>query len=180
VWIRVYDTLTSLPRAYVQTTVAGGCDGFIAQDLLTLLHRARINSITRCVSVGGVDTGVVLNDRDIAEALDGFVPAGLRGVKLFQGSVEWDHVGGLREAKRVLKETLQFPIRYDYPVVLRTAATVLVLTTRVAVQVLGAVRHIATEAAVGCSFVWTTGLWEDDGASPRTLSRTLSLSLLLR
>ncbi len=56
---------------------------------------------------------VALLAQDLQAALSDFVPASLRGVKLFKSTVAWADVGGLQEAKRILKETVEFPIKYE-------------------------------------------------------------------
>ena len=53
-----------------------------------------------------------ITSADMDAALADFVPASLRGVKLFKGTAAWHDVGGLQSAKRILKETIAFPIKY--------------------------------------------------------------------
>jgi SpoVK/Ycf46/Vps4 family AAA+-type ATPase len=65
---------------------------------------------TATATTTGTSSIHVITDGDVDAALSDFTPVSLRGVKLFKGTVEWEDVGGLSAAKRVLKETLEFPI----------------------------------------------------------------------
>lgn len=49
---------------------------------------------------------------DFVAAQVDFVPLSLRDVKLQKSEVEWADIGGLRETKRVLRETLEWPTKY--------------------------------------------------------------------
>lgn len=44
---------------------------------------------------------------DLEEALEGFSAESLRGAGLFQSSVEWADVGGLRSVRAELREMLE-------------------------------------------------------------------------
>ena len=44
--------------------------------------------------------------------MKGYVPSNLRGVKLQKSSINWSDIGGLKEAKNVLLETLEWPTKY--------------------------------------------------------------------
>lgn len=45
-------------------------------------------------------------------ALSTFVPLSLRDVKLQKSDVQWSDIGGLKEVRSVLRETLEFPTKY--------------------------------------------------------------------
>lgn len=45
-------------------------------------------------------------------ALSTFVPLSLRDVKLQKSEVQWSDIGGLKEVRSVLRETLEFPTKY--------------------------------------------------------------------
>lgn len=50
---------------------------------------------------------------DLLQALDGFTPMGLRNVTLHSGGeVTWHDVGGLKDVKSTLVETLLWPAKY--------------------------------------------------------------------
>ncbi|KAL1923883.1 uncharacterized protein VTP21DRAFT_6918 [Calcarisporiella thermophila] len=98
-------------------SVAGECEGFLAADLRALVERAVHEGAVRQLrekmegSVGK-DSKLLLKQEDFNRARDGFVPSSLRGVKLQSSSVSWTDIGGLRETKRVLLETLEWPTKY--------------------------------------------------------------------
>lgn len=54
---------------------------------------------------------------DFRTALQGFVPLSLQGLSLHSsGSVDFSSVGGLKEAKQTLKETLLWPSKVNKPI----------------------------------------------------------------
>ena len=53
-----------------------------------------------------------IEEEDVRDALDGFVPVALRGLKLVQSKTTWDDVGGLSDVCRILRDTLELPLRY--------------------------------------------------------------------
>ncbi|VVT44042.1 uncharacterized protein SAPINGB_P000273 [Magnusiomyces paraingens] len=90
--------------------VAGSTEGYQAGDLWTLVERTRHQTIIRRVETKAVDTATTQDD--FMQALAGFVPASLRGVKLQKSGVAWAEIGGLAETKKMLLETLEWPTRY--------------------------------------------------------------------
>ncbi|KAK6201608.1 AAA ATPase, peroxisomal biogenesis [Scheffersomyces amazonensis] len=46
------------------------------------------------------------------KSLEGYIPSNLRGVKLQKASIQWSDIGGLKDAKNILLETLEWPTRY--------------------------------------------------------------------
>ncbi|KZP11758.1 AAA-domain-containing protein [Athelia psychrophila] len=53
-----------------------------------------------------------LSGADFGAAQVDFVPLSLRDVKLQKSDVAWSDIGGLRETRRVLRETLEWPTKY--------------------------------------------------------------------
>ncbi|KAK2073516.1 hypothetical protein P8C59_007797 [Phyllachora maydis] len=101
--------------------VAGETDGYMPGDLRLLVARARSEALIRSISDastgrpshrdrGGSSTH--LARRDFRKALKGFTPASLRNVPLQSSTTTFDSIGGLRETRRVLLETLQYPTKY--------------------------------------------------------------------
>jgi len=107
--------------------VAGMTDGYLPGDLHALVERARQEAIVR--SMDSVEheseesKAVKLQLVDFENAVNGYVPASLRGVKLQKSTVDWNDIGGtvvqlwvlivgLDATKRVLLETLEWPIKY--------------------------------------------------------------------
>lgn len=97
--------------------IAGSTEGYQPGDLWTLAERSKLQTVIRQVNGLNVGTNVTIpsntiTQADFENALTGFVPASLRGVKLQKSSVSWSEIGGLRETKRILLETLEWPTRY--------------------------------------------------------------------
>ncbi|KAK6538122.1 Peroxisome biosynthesis protein pex1 [Orbilia ellipsospora] len=94
--------------------IAGMTDGYMPADLQLLVGRARHEAIVRTVEVGNDDTDgdLILTRKDFDRAIKGFVPAGLRGVKLQTSGAAWKDIGGLMETRKILLETLEWPTRY--------------------------------------------------------------------
>lgn len=94
--------------------IAGSSEGYQPGDLWTLVERAKHQAIIRKIEdFSGLPERVnLLKQADFDLALKDFVPSSLRGVKLQKSSTSWKEIGGLKETKRVLLETLEWPTRY--------------------------------------------------------------------
>ncbi|XP_041811333.1 peroxisome biogenesis factor 1 isoform X2 [Chelmon rostratus] len=100
------ETLQTLDLA----AVAKETEGYTPQDLVLLLERAvHANTVQR----GHSDQGVCLSWRDFVQALKGFTPPSLWGVDLHTPSgVGLERVGGLREVRQQLMDTILLPAKY--------------------------------------------------------------------
>ncbi|KAJ6497788.1 P-loop containing nucleoside triphosphate hydrolase protein [Mycena sanguinolenta] len=90
--------------------IATQTEGYSATDLQDLVAQA-----VHRVAVRAADgsTPPLLANTDFDAAQQDFVPLSLRGVKLQKSSeVSWSDIGGLRETRRVLRETLEWPTKY--------------------------------------------------------------------
>ncbi|QIW99890.1 hypothetical protein AMS68_005408 [Peltaster fructicola] len=92
--------------------IAGQTDGYMAGDLAVLVSRARSEALIRAVSEDSSTPSVTLRDVDFAAAIKGFTPASLRGVTLQSSTTTFASIGGLRETRQTLLETLQYPTTY--------------------------------------------------------------------
>ncbi|KAF0024772.1 hypothetical protein F2P81_023574 [Scophthalmus maximus] len=90
--------------------VAKETEGYTPQDLALLLERAvHANTVQR----GHTDQGASLSWRDFVQALKGFTPPSLWGVDLHTPSaIGLERVGGLREVRQQLMETVLLPAKY--------------------------------------------------------------------
>ncbi|KAK9473109.1 P-loop containing nucleoside triphosphate hydrolase protein [Dipodascopsis tothii] len=86
--------------------IAAETEGCLAGDLVVLAGRAQHEAVIRGAGAGA------LTHADFAAALRDFTPGSLRGVKLQKSSVSWADIGGLRAAKQLLLETLEWPTKY--------------------------------------------------------------------
>jgi len=96
--------------------IAGQTDGYMPGDLILLVSRARNEALSRLVngeSTANPDaTTIPLARTDFDQALKGFTPASLRNVTLQSSTTTFASIGGLRETRQVLLETLQYPTKY--------------------------------------------------------------------
>ncbi|KAI1335616.1 P-loop containing nucleoside triphosphate hydrolase protein [Xylariaceae sp. FL0016] len=94
--------------------LAGETDGYMPGDLILLVSRARNEALIRSVSETmpkSLDV-VQLGRLDFDIALKGFTPASLRNVTLQTSTTTFESIGGLKETRQVLLETLQYPTKY--------------------------------------------------------------------
>ncbi|KAG1750462.1 P-loop containing nucleoside triphosphate hydrolase protein [Suillus paluster] len=95
------------------TRLAVETEGYSPVDLRDLVTRTIQVAVGRAVSEAGVGVEkVTLSARDFVEAHEGFVPLSLRDVPLQKSDVEWADIGGLKDTKIVLRETLEWPTKY--------------------------------------------------------------------
>ena len=92
--------------------VAGQTDGYMPGDLALLVSRARSEALIRAVSHQSLSDDVTLTEDDFTAALKGFTPASLRGVTLHSSTTTFASIGGLKETRQILLETLQYPTTY--------------------------------------------------------------------
>ncbi|ORY57469.1 P-loop containing nucleoside triphosphate hydrolase protein [Pseudomassariella vexata] len=95
--------------------LAGETDGYMPGDLLLLVSRARNEALIRSVSENGSNKFldiIQLSRIDFKNALEGFTPASLRNVTLQTSTTTFASIGGLKETRRILLETLQYPTKY--------------------------------------------------------------------
>ncbi len=97
--------------------IAGQTDGYMPGDLDLLVTRARNKALVRSVSVGqpledSDSSYITLSRTDFDEALKGFTPASLRNVTLQHSTTTFESIGGLKETRRVLLETFEYPTKY--------------------------------------------------------------------
>lgn len=95
--------------------LAGETDGYMPGDLILLVSRARNEALIRSVSEDPSATLldiIQLGRADFDNALKGFTPASLRNVSLQTSTTTFDSIGGLKETRQILLETLQYPTKY--------------------------------------------------------------------
>ncbi|KAK9388271.1 P-loop containing nucleoside triphosphate hydrolase protein [Lipomyces mesembrius] len=91
--------------------IADNTEGFFPGDIMTLSERAKHEALIRTLDCDG-NVDIALQQDDFDNALKDFVPASLRGVNLQKSTVAWKDIGGLKETKQVLLETLEWPTKY--------------------------------------------------------------------
>ena len=91
--------------------IANLTDGYLAGDLKLLISRAQSQAVARLIHDTTM-TSIILKQEDFTKAIEGFIPASLRNVTLQTSSTKFDSVGGLKDARKMLIETLQYPTAY--------------------------------------------------------------------
>lgn len=95
--------------------IAGQTDGYMPGDLSLLVSRAQSEALIRSVATDASSsdiTAVTLGQDDFSSALKGFTPASLRNVTLQSSTTTFSSIGGLKETRQTLLETLQYPTTY--------------------------------------------------------------------
>src|SRR5271155_2834440 len=83
--------------------------------LILLVARARSETLIRSTPqypTSLKSTKICLSHEDFTSALKGFTPASLRNVTLQTSTTTFDSIGGLKETRKILLETLQYPTTY--------------------------------------------------------------------
>lgn len=94
--------------------VAALTDGYMPADLKVLVSRAQKEAVLATIN----DTSshpsdhILLTRTHFDLALNGFTPASLRNVSLQTSKTTFASIGGLRETRRILLETLEYPTKY--------------------------------------------------------------------
>lgn len=94
--------------------IANITEGYLAGDLRFLTDRAKSEALMREMneSASQKSPSNLLETADYLNAIKGFTPASLRGIKLQKSDVQWRDIGGLEETRQILLETLEWPTRY--------------------------------------------------------------------
>jgi transitional endoplasmic reticulum ATPase len=101
--------------------VAGITHGFVGADLEALCREAAMNCVRRILPEIDFSQATLPNDAlaklevckdDFSAALRDVEPSALREVFVEVPSTTWEDVGGLEQAKSLLREALEWPLRY--------------------------------------------------------------------
>ncbi|GAA5945061.1 hypothetical protein JCM3775_004275 [Rhodotorula graminis] len=109
-------------------SIAAITEGYLPADLRDLVDRAVQQAAIRSLSSPSSSSTstttttspssasdappLVLTADDFTSAQQGFVPLSLRDVKLQKSDVAWADIGGLHDARKTLRETLEWPTKY--------------------------------------------------------------------
>ncbi|BGP21579.1 peroxin-1 [Rhodotorula toruloides] len=95
-------------------SIAAVTEGYLPADLRDLVDRAVQQAAIRSMSSASASSygALELTADDFTAAQQGFVPLSLRDVKLQKSEVQWADIGGLTEARKTLRETLEWPTKY--------------------------------------------------------------------
>ncbi|KAJ3104903.1 Peroxisome biosynthesis protein pex1 [Phlyctochytrium planicorne] len=110
------------PERLDYLNVATSTEGFSPSNLKSLMERAVHIASIDAINAGG-DVGrpnskprkspkIKLSQGHMTVAMKEYVPPSMRGLKASDSGVAWADIGGLVEAKIVLRETLEWPTKY--------------------------------------------------------------------
>lgn len=85
-------------------------EGYSASDLNDFVTGASQQAMIRCIRDGSENSRLTMDD--FISAQEAFTPFNLRGVSLQKSEVRWEDIGGLHEARSILRETLEWPTKY--------------------------------------------------------------------
>jgi len=96
--------------------------GYSGADIAALCKEAAIRALRRVIPEidfeGESIPAEILNkievkEKDFYEAFKSMSPSALREVVIESPNVRWDDIGGLKEVKQALMETVEWPLKYD-------------------------------------------------------------------
>jgi len=93
--------------------------GFVGADLAALCREAAMKTLRRYLPSIDLEKPIpqsllntmVVTEEDFYEALKEIEPSSLREVSIDVPNVKWEDIGGLEEAKRDIKESIEMPIK---------------------------------------------------------------------
>ncbi|KAH3678520.1 hypothetical protein WICMUC_001537 [Wickerhamomyces mucosus] len=100
----------SFDKTYDSTQLSVDTEGFLPKDLKILADRIHHECIYDSIKTGKVPN--LITNANFTKAIKDYTPSGLRGVKLQKSTTSWNDIGGLRDAKAILLETLEWPTKY--------------------------------------------------------------------
>lgn len=92
--------------------VAAITHGFLGADLAALCREAAMASV-RNIDLDNLKSPIFVHRKHFQEALAHFRLSTMRELSTEVTETHWEDIGGLEEQKRVLKEALEWPLRYS-------------------------------------------------------------------
>ncbi len=96
--------------------------GFVGADIATLTKEAALIALRRVLPEIDLEAETIplevleklqVTMNDFMEALKIVEPSALREVFVEKPNVSWDDIGGLKKVKKIMKEAIEWPIRYE-------------------------------------------------------------------
>jgi len=96
--------------------IADRTHGFVGADLAGVVQEAAMNALERTRGTDGPTTGPqsapTVTNADFDAALGEADPSALRDMRVEVPTVTWDDIGGLDSVKRLLRESVEWPLKY--------------------------------------------------------------------
>lgn len=112
--VSIFKTLLSKVNARVDFNpdIVAECDGYLSSDLKILVQRIT-HQAAQCAIFQFNKNDCVLKLQDFEVSRFDFVPSTLRDINLTSSLIGWDDIGGLADVKKMLKDTLEMPNKYE-------------------------------------------------------------------
>ncbi|SCO48389.1 probable peroxin-1 [Fusarium fujikuroi] len=125
-WMDVFGSTAAVPVANAATSrmfkldvdfadLTNLTESYIPRDLVLVAERAKYVALAHFISHNpedGSKMSVPLTREHFEEAQKGFTPVALRNMSLGTSTTTFDSIGGMKETRRVLLETIEYPTRY--------------------------------------------------------------------
>ncbi len=105
--------------------LAESTHGFSGADLAALAREAAMSALRRAIQSGLIDLNqqnippevlenIKITMSDFTNSLREIIPSALREIHVEVPTVRWDDVGGLEDAKKELREAVEWPLKYPH------------------------------------------------------------------
>ncbi|KLP17390.1 putative peroxin-1 [Fusarium fujikuroi] len=125
-WMDIFGSTAAVPVANAATSrmfkldvdfadLTNLTESYMPRDLVLVVERAKYVALAHFISHNpedGSKMSVPLTREHFEEAQKGFTPVALRNMSLGTSTTTFDSIGGMKETRRVLLETIEYPTRY--------------------------------------------------------------------
>ncbi|XP_022149087.1 cell division control protein 48 homolog B [Momordica charantia] len=109
--LRLYTRKVQLDLEVDLRAIAASCNGFVGADLEALCREAAMAALQRCSGTNENAT-LTLTTEDWKHARSVVGPSMTRGVTVEVPNVTWDDIGGLKDLKKKLQQSVEWPIKH--------------------------------------------------------------------
>ncbi|KAL0538834.1 hypothetical protein IC582_022994 [Cucumis melo] len=109
--LRLYTRKVQLNPEVDLRAIAASCNGFVGADLEALCREAAMAALQRC---SGTNENAILcmTTEDWKHARSIVGPSMTRGITVEVPNVTWDDIGGLKDLKKKLQQSVEWPIKH--------------------------------------------------------------------
>lgn len=109
--LRLYTRKVQLDPEVDLLAIAASCNGFVGADLEALCREAAMAALQRCSGTNENDI-LSLTTEDWKHARSIVGPSMTRGITVEVPNVTWDDIGGLKDLKKKLQQSVEWPIKH--------------------------------------------------------------------